>query len=146
LQNSRGFRALKVWLALQQVGRQGYKQMIAEDIRLAERLYQLAAAHPELEAVTHSLSITTFRYVPQDLQSGDEDTETYLNALNKALVEHFHTSPAAFFSNAVVKDKYVARMCIVNFRTSIEDIEALPEIVVAIGRQLDAQMRADYVG
>jgi glutamate/tyrosine decarboxylase-like PLP-dependent enzyme len=146
LQNSRGFRALKVWLALQQVGRQGYKQMIAEDIRLAERLYQLAAAHPELEAVTHSLSITTFRYVPQDLQSGDEDTETYLNALNKALVEHFHTNPDAFFSNAVVKDKYVARMCIVNFRTSIEDIEALPEIVVAIGRQLDAQMRADYVG
>jgi aromatic-L-amino-acid/L-tryptophan decarboxylase len=141
LQNSRGFRALKVWLALQQVGRQGYKQMIAEDIRLAEALYHLAEAHPELEAGTHSLSITTFRYVPRDLQSGDEATEKYLNTLNKALVEQFHTSPDAFLSNAVIQGKYVLRMCIVNFRTSIEDIEALPGIVVAMGRQLDAEMR-----
>ena len=33
-QNSRGFRALKVWLALRQVGREGYVRMIADDIRL----------------------------------------------------------------------------------------------------------------
>ena len=32
LQNSRGFRALKVWLMLQQVGRNGYTKMIKEDI------------------------------------------------------------------------------------------------------------------
>jgi glutamate/tyrosine decarboxylase-like PLP-dependent enzyme len=30
LQNSRGFRALKVWLALQQVGRSGYEKMIGQ--------------------------------------------------------------------------------------------------------------------
>ena len=144
-QTSRGFRALKVWLALQQVGRQGYRQMIAEDIRLAETLYHQAEAHPELEACTHSLSITTFRYVPSDLQAGDEATEAYLNDLNKALVEHFHASPDAFLSNAVVQDKYVMRMCIVNFRTSIEDIEALPNIVLAQGRQLDRQLRPAHL-
>jgi glutamate/tyrosine decarboxylase-like PLP-dependent enzyme len=143
LQNSRGFRALKVWLGLQQVGRQGYREMIAEDIRLAETLYQLADAHPELEAWTHSLSITTFRYVPRDLQAGDAATAEYLNALNKALVEHFHTSPDAFLSNAVVRDAYLLRMCIVNFRTSVEDMEALPAIVASAGRELDAQMRPD---
>ena len=32
-QNSRGFRALKVWLALRQVGRAGYLQMIGDDMR-----------------------------------------------------------------------------------------------------------------
>ena len=144
-QTSRGFRALKVWLALQQVGRQGYREMIAEDIHLAETLYHLAETHPELEACTHSLSITTFRYVPPDLQNGDEATETYLNALNQALVEKFHTHPDAFLSNAVINGKYVMRMCIVNFRTSIEDIEALPDIVVTTGRQLDVQMRANHL-
>ncbi len=41
LQNSRGFRALKVWLTLQQVGRSGYVNMISEDIRLAELLFHL---------------------------------------------------------------------------------------------------------
>jgi glutamate/tyrosine decarboxylase-like PLP-dependent enzyme len=144
-QNSRAFRALKVWLALQQVGRQGYQQMIAEDIRLAEALYHLAEAHVELEAGTHSLSITTFRYVPQDLKVGDETTEAYLNILNKALVEQFHCSPDAFLSNAIVHDKYLLRMCIVNFRTSIEDMAALPDIVAAAGRQLDKKLRPDQL-
>lgn len=143
LQNSRDFRALKVWLALQQVGRQGYRQMIAEDIRLAKTLYHLAETHPELEAFTHSLSITTFRYTPQGLPKGNEAVEDYLNDLNKALVEQFHTSPDAFLSNAVINGKYVMRMCIVNFRTSIEDIEALPDIVVAMGRQMDGRLRPD---
>ena len=66
-QNSRGFRALKVWLALRQVGRAGYLQMIADDMRLARHLHALVQRHPEFEAMTQHLSITTFRYVPRDL-------------------------------------------------------------------------------
>jgi len=38
-QNSRGFRALKVWLGLQQVGRRGCVQMIGDDVALARRLF-----------------------------------------------------------------------------------------------------------
>src|SRR6185503_2705765 len=36
-QNSRGFRALKVWLALRHVGSSGYLEMIGDDMRLARR-------------------------------------------------------------------------------------------------------------
>ena len=68
-QNSRGFRALKVWLALQQAGAAGYREMIQDDITLARYLYDLALDHPELEALTHHLSITTLRYVPQELRA-----------------------------------------------------------------------------
>ena len=39
-QNSRGFRALKVWLALRQAGRSGYARMIGDDIALAGELYR----------------------------------------------------------------------------------------------------------
>ena len=67
LQNSRGFRALKVWLALQQVGRSGYVQMMRDDIHLARALHNLLADYPEIEALSQNLSITTFRYVPHDL-------------------------------------------------------------------------------
>ena len=35
-ENSRGFRALKIWLAIRQVGREGYARMIGDDIRLAQ--------------------------------------------------------------------------------------------------------------
>ena len=69
-ENSRGFRALKIWLAIRQVGREGYARMIGDDIRLAKTLFELADAHPELQAFRQGLSIATFRYVPRDLQAG----------------------------------------------------------------------------
>jgi glutamate/tyrosine decarboxylase-like PLP-dependent enzyme len=135
MQNSRGFRALKVWLGLRQAGRSGYVKMISDDIRLAEELYRRVDAEPELEASTHALSITTFRYVPSDLD-GVADVEAYLNDLNDRLLERLKSSGEAFLSNAVIDGKFLLRACIVNFRTSLEDIEALPEIVIRHGRAL----------
>jgi len=35
------------------------------------------------------------------------------------------------------------RACIVNFRTSLVDIEALPEIVIRIGREVDLALRPE---
>jgi aromatic-L-amino-acid decarboxylase len=140
-QNSRGFRALKVWLALCQVGRAGYAEMISDDIQLAQELYRLVDAHPELQAFTQDLSITTFRYVPLDLTSGPEQIEAYLNQLNAELLTRLQRSGEAFLSNAVVEGTFLLRACVVNFRTSLEDIEALPGIVTRIGREVDAAMR-----
>jgi glutamate/tyrosine decarboxylase-like PLP-dependent enzyme len=142
-QNSRGLRALKVWLALQHVGRKGYEQMLGDDIQLAKRLHELVAQEPELEAFIHSLSITTFRYVPSDLKSGNEKTSEYLNQLNTELLTRLQNSGEAYVSNAVIDGKFCLRACIVNFRTSLEDIEALPEIVLRIGREVDAELRPE---
>jgi aromatic-L-amino-acid/L-tryptophan decarboxylase len=143
-QNSRGFRALKVWLALQHAGASGYRKMIQDDIALARRLYHLAAAHPQLEALTHNLSITTLRYVPADLRPtlGIQSTEDYLNDLNQHLLAAIEESGEAFISNAVLPGgKYALRACIVNFRTSAADIEALSHLIVRLGRQVDAGLR-----
>lgn len=142
-QNTRGFRALKVWLALQHVGRHGYVQMIADDIELAEALHQLAMQHPELQAFTQSLSITTFRFVPAGLQTGSPEVESYLNQLNTELLTRIQNSGEAYVSNALIGDTFVLRACIVNFRTTQADIEALPEIVVRIGRAVDAGLRPE---
>ena len=136
LQNSRGFRALKVWLALQQVGRSGYVKMINEDIGLAKLLFALAENHSELEAISRNLSITTFRYVPAAYTADIENHETYLNTLNEALVDELQQGGEVFLSNAIVKDKYCLRGCIVNFRTSKKDIEEIVEIVVKQGKKI----------
>src|SRR5262252_572153 len=137
MQNSRGFRALKVWVSLRQAGRDGYLTMIGDDIRLAKHLHSLASAHPELEALSCGLSIATFRYVPPELRRliGSAETEEYLNSLNQDILSRIELGGEAFLSNAVVDGKFALRACIVNFRTSLEDIEALPELVARIGRQ-----------
>jgi len=137
-QNSRGFRALKVWLGLRQVGRDGYVEMISDDIALAGELHRLASEDSELEAWTTSLSITTFRYVPPDVDPGAPETEEYLNALNQELRDRLERGGETYVSNAVVDGTYLLRACVVNFRTTAEDMAALPEIVKRVGAEVHA--------
>lgn len=141
LQNSRGFRALKVWLALRQVGRRGYIRMIGDDIALAQSMFEAVGREPELQAMTRHLSIATFRFVPADLR--DDLSSPYLNALNEALLTRLQEGGETFVSNAVIEGRFVLRACIVNFRTTRSDVEALPRIVVTQGRRLDAELRPD---
>jgi aromatic-L-amino-acid decarboxylase len=142
-QNSRGFRALKVWLALRNIGRAGYEQSIAQDIALSRLMFDTAAAHPELEALTQNLSIATFRYVPADLHARREESDVaaYLNELNTALVGELQTGGEVFLSNAVLDGRYALRACIVNFRTTADDAVKTPEIAVRVGRALDEKLR-----
>ncbi len=132
-----------MWLALRQVGRQGYVRMIGDDLALARRLRERVAAHPELEPLTHALSITTFRYVPQDLRQrvGEAAAEEYLNRLNRELLDRLQKDGEAFVSNAVVRGRYALRACIVNFNTTVADVDALPEIVARSGRRIDDELR-----
>lgn len=142
-QNSRGFRALKVWLALKQAGREGYVQMISDDVQLARELYRRVSDYPNLQAFTHNLSITTFRYVPAGLRPGTKEVETYLNQLNAELLDRLQNGGEAFVSNAVINGAFVLRACIVNFRTTQADVEALPGIVARIGAEVDAELRPE---
>jgi glutamate/tyrosine decarboxylase-like PLP-dependent enzyme len=143
-QNSRGFRALKVWLTMRQVGRRGYVKMIGDDIALARELHRMAAADGELEALTQALSITTFRYVPTDLRERRHDKETgeYLNQLNTALLARLQEEGTVYLSNAVIGPVFALRACIVNFRTTSKDIEMLIDATLAAGRSLDMKLRA----
>ncbi|HUF31138.1 MAG TPA: aspartate aminotransferase family protein [Gemmatimonadaceae bacterium] len=135
-QNTRGFRALKIWLGLRQVGRSGYEQMIAEDIRLAKRMYEMAEAQEELEATSVGLSICTFRYVGKGYGLSGMTSQDELNALNKSIMERLQAEGRAFLTNAVINGDFLLRACIVNFRTGEEDVRALIEEVVRVGRDL----------
>jgi hypothetical protein len=41
----------------------------------------------------------------------------------------------------VIGGKYALRACIVNFRTTLEDVEALLPIIVRIGNEVDKALR-----
>jgi aromatic-L-amino-acid/L-tryptophan decarboxylase len=135
-QNSRGFRALKVWMALQQAGKKGYVQMISDDIALSRLLFEEANQHPELEALTQHLSITTLRYVPLRLEGTEQEKENYLNELNEKLVNGLQLGGKVFLSNAIVVNKYCLRACIVNFRTTQQDIREAIDLIVEEGRRI----------
>ncbi|HSG49159.1 MAG TPA: aminotransferase class V-fold PLP-dependent enzyme, partial [Longimicrobiales bacterium] len=145
-QNSRGFRALKVWLALSQAGREGYERMLSDDIRLARMLHETAEAHPELQTSEAGLSISTFRFIPEALRPrlGEAGVEEYLNELNKAIQARLEEDGEVFLSNAVHRGMYVLRGCIVNVRTDEEDVRAIPEIVARVGREVHETLRLQH--
>lgn len=144
MQNSRGFRALKVWLALQQAGRAGYARLITQDIELARRLHRAVEAHDELVAVAQGLSISAFRYVPPDLVDRRRETAVaeYLDGLNEQIQARLEQSGDAFVSNAIVQGRYALRACIVNFNTTDGDVDAVPGLVVALGRAVHGEQVA----
>jgi glutamate/tyrosine decarboxylase-like PLP-dependent enzyme len=133
-QNSRGFRALKVWMALQQVGRNGYVEMINEDIELSKFFFTEAQKYPELEVITQNLSITTLRYIPLSHSDSKERDENHINSINEKLLNKLQQGGKVFLSNAVVSGKYCLRACIVNFRTAKQDITEVIDIIIKEGR------------
>jgi glutamate/tyrosine decarboxylase-like PLP-dependent enzyme len=142
-QNSRGFRALKVWLTLQQMGRAGYAEAISRNIRQARLMFEALDAEDDFEAVTCQLSIATFRYVPRDFvgRAGEPDVAAYLDDLNAALMVRVQRSGDLYLSNAVVDGRHLLRACIVNFRTTDEDVRSVPERVRRLAEPLDEDMR-----
>lgn len=141
LQTSRGFKALKVWTNLRNAGATGLAQMIDDDMRLAGLMHQRADEHPDLEAFSHNLSITTFRYVPSDLDPEANGALDYLNELNRQILDSIQAGGLAYPSSTRVGEKYLIRICIVNFRTNQADIELLCREVLQTGEQLDRDLR-----
>jgi glutamate/tyrosine decarboxylase-like PLP-dependent enzyme len=137
LQNSRGFRALKVWCTLKQVGKRSYESLIDHDIRMAKLLFNLARDNSELESVTQNLSITTLRFKPSDYNYSEEK----LNELNEKLLNELQKGGELFLSNAVIDGRYCLRACIVNFRTREKDIEEAVEIIVREGNKIHEKWR-----
>ncbi len=133
-QNSRGFRALKVWTGFQQAGRSGIQQMLRHDIAMAQLLFDLAQALPDFEAYMVSLSIVTFRYIP-----GSGMHDDVLNTLNEQIMLALQRSGQAFLTNAVVDGVFFLRACFVNFRTTADDVRALPGQIRTIAGSIGAK-------
>ena len=70
-QNSRGFRALKVWLALRQIGPRGLRTHDRRGHRARARAPSTSRPPiPSSRRGRRGLSITTFRYVPAGVEPG----------------------------------------------------------------------------
>jgi len=129
-QQTRGFRALKVWMALQYHGISGYRAAIERDMQLAERLAAAVRNDPDFELrEPQSLSIVCFRYSPSNVRN---DAEA-LDSFNKSVLEKTQLSGEAFLSSTVMDGRFWLRACIINPRTADADIDRLIETLREIG-------------
>jgi glutamate/tyrosine decarboxylase-like PLP-dependent enzyme len=132
-QQTRGFRALKVWMALKFHGVDGYTASIERDLSLADRLAERVRQAGDLQLVTPpSLSIVCFRFAPLSLRN-DEAT---LNELNKRLLEAVQLGGNAFLSSTTIKGAFCLRACVINHRSTEQDIDFLVAHVRQTGEKL----------
>lgn len=82
--------------------------------------------------------------MPRDLEPGREEVEKYLNQLNSELLGRLQKRGDAFLTNAVIGGAFVLRACIVNFRTSLADVQALPDMIARLGAEVDRELRPHH--
>jgi glutamate/tyrosine decarboxylase-like PLP-dependent enzyme len=133
IQQTRGFRALKLWLALQHVGIEGYRRLITRDIALARTLrdmiresndFALCAAGP--------LSVVCFQHVRPE--HGDDVKKR--NEFNRQVLAHVQREGRVFLTGTELNGRFVLRACIVNFRTSENDLVELLTAIRRAGQKL----------
>ena len=139
-EQTRPFRALKVWMTLKQLGLGGYRRLIERDIALAEHLAARVRQAPDLELwEPQGMSIVCFRYVPErgrgkEGKAGAEGAA--FDALNRALLEELQLGGRVFASSTVMAGRFWLRACIVNPLAEAADVDALVDLVREVGGRL----------
>ena len=114
---SRGFRALKVWFTLKEHGSLAIGRAMEENCRQARLLADLVDADHNFELLSPvQLNIVCFRY----RRAGMSESE--LDAFNDDLVIRLQESGEAVTSSTTIGGRRAIRVCIVNQRTTDDDI------------------------
>jgi glutamate/tyrosine decarboxylase-like PLP-dependent enzyme len=132
LQLSRTFRALKVWMALQIHGRDAHADAVAEAMALARRAGRWIDDAEGMERTSEpSLGIVCFRIVAP----GADWSEERVEALNRAVQDRVVSEGTAMMSSTRLRGRYSLRLCILNYRTRWDDVEATLRRIVELGRE-----------
>jgi glutamate/tyrosine decarboxylase-like PLP-dependent enzyme len=137
IQLSRGFRALKAWMSIQEHGIEKYGRMIWQNVEQARYLAEFVVQHPSLELLAPApANIVCFRYVSTGL-----DQET-LNRVNEEILFRLHEDGIAVPSYTKLKGCYAIRVAITNQRSRRDDFDLLAKEVVRLGDQITQSVTA----
>ncbi len=137
---SRGFKALKVWMAIKEHGIKKLRRLIRQNIRQAQYLGQLIKQENSLELMSPvSLNVVCFRYNPGMLMKGE------LSELNKEILMRLHEGGMVAPSYTKLNQDYCLRVAIVNHRSKMKDFDLLVKEVKKIGEQIQKERAFTYV-
>ncbi|WP_114286798.1 pyridoxal phosphate-dependent decarboxylase family protein [Candidatus Halocynthiibacter alkanivorans] len=131
LQTSRGFRALKVWMALQEHGVQKFGRLIDQNIAQAHYLSELICKTAGLELTMEtSINIVCYRFDPG--QTSEED----LKRINTEIMLQMQETGVAAISDTTVHGRHCLRAAINNHRTVATDLAFLVSETLRLGNAI----------
>jgi glutamate/tyrosine decarboxylase-like PLP-dependent enzyme len=140
---SRRFRALKVWMTLKAVGVRAFGEAIEKDLACARHLESQVRASDDFEMLAAvELSIFCFRHLPSELRGAPDER---LDAWNERLLVALQRDGSSYVSNARIGGKFCLRGCVMNHRTTVQDIDILLADLRRVATQLHARLQASEV-
>ncbi len=137
LEQTRPFRALKIWAALRYFGLDGYREMIAHDVRLARHLAAGVRKTADLQLwEPQGLGIVCFRAAPATMTG----QTAALDALNRRVLQDVQLGGKAFLSSTVLRGTFWLRACIVNARAAEEDVAEILDAVIAAAERARSEV------
>ena len=137
LQTSRGFRALKVWMALEEHGVAKFGRLIEQDLGHARYLTERIEATTNLSiCFPTEINIVCFRYDPSGLD------EAALKMLNTEIMMRMQESGVAAISDTTVQTRHCLRAAINNHRTTRADLDILVDEFARQGAMLIRDRRS----
>lgn len=123
---SRDARGLRVWLPLKMHGASVFRAALDEKLDLARRAAEAIRAIPAIEIVAEPvLSLLAFRV------RAEGRSEAEIDALGRRLMSSVNARQRVLLTGAIVKGRFVIRICVLSFRThedridmAIEDLQA----------------------
>jgi glutamate/tyrosine decarboxylase-like PLP-dependent enzyme len=131
---SRRFRAFKVWMLLKGVGLDSLSEAIENNIACARYLESMVRASDDFEmAAPVELSIFCFRYVPAQLRG---ELPGAIDAFNERLLIALQRDGSSYLSNATLSSQFALRGCVLNYRTTLRDMEILLDDLRRVAKTL----------
>jgi L-2,4-diaminobutyrate decarboxylase len=128
---SRRVDALKVWIALQRIGADGFGRIYEHLCDTARRLHEEVRARPVFEALHEPESnILCFRYVGDGTVAGER-----LDALNLELRTRFNRGGEGWITTTVLDGCRVLRATIMNPRTRPSDLTRVLDGLATLARE-----------
>ena len=128
---SRGFPGLRVWLAVKLYGVAAFRSVLAEKRALTLDAFQRIAALPHIVIdAPPTLSLFAFHVTWPGASRSDEDRAT------GQLMARTTARGRVMVTGCTTHGRYLGRVCVLNFRTHQERIDALVEDVAAAVRDI----------
>lgn len=119
IQLTRRLRALKFYMSIKTYGLDTFREAVSYNIELTEKVEDHLRKSREWEVVSPAtLAVINFRYNP----IGIKLTEEKIDAINQYISKKVMESKEAVLVTTILNKQVVLRMCLINPKTSMDDI------------------------
>ncbi len=133
IQLTRRFRALKFYMSMKTFGLSAFKKAVSYSIDLAEEVEADLRKSANWEVVSPAtLAVINFRYNP----IGKSFSEKKLDAINQEISKRVVDSREALLVTTVLQNQVVLRMCLINPRTTIDDVKDTLKMCEAFAKEI----------